>query len=85
VLSTELSANLPPNYNIGYFKGRNYSAVPALTLSRVGRLPRASGLRGPPSSKKEAWGGPPKQSLPRASKMLRPGLKGRLTNDQDQK
>jgi len=27
-------------------------AVPALTLGRVGRLPRASGLRGPPSSKK---------------------------------
>jgi len=25
---------------------------PALTLGRVGRLPRAEGLRGPPSSKK---------------------------------
>ena len=31
-------------------------AEPALTLGRVGSLPRASGLRGPPSTKKGASG-----------------------------
>jgi len=33
-----------------------WSTVPALTLGRVGRLPRAEGLRGPLSSKKGASG-----------------------------